>query len=61
MKVFKNNYSRLGNMTSSERHQENIKKRLFIQKYLEKNFGEGKFFSKLNTYGCSALGVGSDY
>ena len=61
MKVFKNSYSRLGNMTSSERHQENIRKRLFIQNNLEKNLGEGKFFSKLNTYGCSALGVGSDY
>ena len=33
------------------------KRKLFISNYLEENFGEGKFYSKLKTYGCGDFSI----
>lgn len=37
--------------------KETKRRNLFISNYIEENFGPGKFFSKLKTYGCGSFSV----
>jgi hypothetical protein len=36
---------------------ETKKRNLFINSYIERNFGPGKFYSKLKTYGCGEFSI----
>ncbi len=37
--------------------KETKKRNLFIDRFIKQNFGPGKFYASLKTYGCGSFGV----